>query len=59
MRVFVTGASGFIGSAVITELLAAGHKVLGMVRSEAGAKSVKAAGAEVHRGSLDDFGELT
>lgn len=58
MRVFITGASGWIGSAVVSELLDAGHKVLGLARTERAATAVAALGAEVHRGELDDLDAL-
>ena len=58
MRVFVTGATGLIGSRIVSELIAAGHQVLGLTRSNGGARWLEEAGAEVHRGALEDPNSL-
>src|ERR1700684_79594 len=58
MRIFVTGAPGFIGSALVPELMQAGHSVLGLTRSEAGAEKLRKAGAEVLHGNIEDLDSL-
>ena len=58
MRIFLTGATGFIGSKIVPELIAAGHQVLGLTRSDAGAQRLRAAGADVYQGTIEDLDGL-